>query len=370
MLSHADLVTLEKQLRDKMVLSIYVNGDFADVAVRDQWRTELRNKLDDIEESLREASHTEREGFGAARRIAEAQVDRYRSGDGTPGWIAFVSEDAVHHAAAAPVQVPTSATWSLGANVAPAIRVLKEADPVLVVVTDKTNARIHRYAGRTIELVDSFEWSPKIDQASHTSKMHPHGFNSGTRGETGTDAAQREEANATSLMLGDAAVRLQKLAMEGGWVLIGGIHVIATDLHGRLDKRLTNRSAVIPLDVHDGDARLSAAAREHVSKLREADDLRRVEEVISANAEGSTGAVGMKEIDGALVNGQVHELFMTSKFETEQPDEAVAAIRRAFDGSATVEHVSGKAAERLDATGGIAARLRFVITPVEETAGR
>jgi stalled ribosome rescue protein Dom34 len=35
--------------------------------------------------------------------------------------------------------------------------------------------------------------------------------------------------------------------------------------------------------------------------------------------------------------------------------------------SATVEHVSGDAAERLDAAGGIAARLRFTIQPASET---
>ena len=53
MLSHAELVNLDQQLRDKTVLSIYVNGDFADVAARGQWRTELRNALDAVEGSLR-----------------------------------------------------------------------------------------------------------------------------------------------------------------------------------------------------------------------------------------------------------------------------------------------------------------------------
>jgi stalled ribosome rescue protein Dom34 len=164
-------------------------------------------------------------------------------------------------------------------------------------------------------------------------------------------------------MLGDAAERINRLARENAWVLIGGIHVVATDLHGRLDKRLTTLSAVIPLDVHDSEARLADAAREHVSRLREADDLGRLEDVLSASAKGGTGAVGLQDIDQALLNGQVHELFITSKFFTERPDEAMAAIRRAFDGSATVEHVSGAAAERLDAAGGIAARLRFVLSP-------
>jgi stalled ribosome rescue protein Dom34 len=117
--------------------------------------------------------------------------------------------------------------------------------------------------------------------------------------------------------------------------------------------------------VHDNEARLAASARENASRLRRAEDLRLVEEVVSAHAAGGTGAVGLADIDRALLNGQVHELYVTSTFVNERPDEAVVAIRRAFDVSATVEHVSGEAADKLDAAGGIGARLRFVIAPVE-----
>ena len=138
---------------------------------------------------------------------------------------------------------------------------------------------------------------------------------------------------------------------------------MANTLHGRLDKRLASRAAVIPIDIHDNDARLAEIAREHVSRLRAAEDLKRVEDVLSANAAGGMGAVGLANIDRALFNGQVHELYVTTDFVEKHADEAVSAIRRAFDESATVEHVSGDAAERLDAAGGIAARLRFTIQP-------
>ena len=80
-----------------------------------------------------------------------------------------------------------------------------------------------------------------------------------------------------------------------------------------------------------------------------------------AKARGGTGAVGVKDIERALVNGQVRELYLTSAFVQDHTDEAVDAIRRAFDEGAKVEHVSGDAAQRLDAAGGIAARLRFTI---------
>src|SRR5688572_26291179 len=139
MLSHSDLIRLEQQLRDETVLSIYVNGDFADVAARGQWRTALRNALDAVEESLGGSAHADREGFAAARTLAMNAVERYTAGEEAPGWMGLITAKEVHHAGVVPVAVPTVATWSQGANLAPAIRILKEARPVLVVVADSTN---------------------------------------------------------------------------------------------------------------------------------------------------------------------------------------------------------------------------------------
>lgn len=363
MLSHEELIRLEQKLRDETVLSIYVFGEFADVAARGQWRTELRNALDAIEGSLGDSTHADREGFAAARALAEEELRNYSSGGDAPGWMGLFTATEVHYAAVAPVSVPTVATWSQGANLAPAIRFLKEARPVIMVVTDSTTARIYRYVDRTITKTDEFSREAKVDQPYHMSRPAPQNFSSGTRGRPGTDAAQREKQNATENMLADVQERLNELVAEDAWILIGGIDNVAHTLHNKLDRRLVTRSSVVPIDVHDNDARLAEIAREHASRLRAAEDLKRVEEVLGANAAGGTGAVGLADIDRALFNGQVHELFVTSTFVEKHADEAVSAIRRAFDESATVEHVSGDAAEVLDAAGGIAARLRFTLTP-------
>lgn len=364
MLSHAELVKLEQQLRDQMVLSVYVNGDISDVAARGQWRTELRNALDAIEESLRNTSHAEREAFSSARELALKEVDQYRNGEDAPGWMGLFTADEAHHTSVAPVPIPTVATWSQGPNVAPAIRGLKEARPVLVAVTDSTEVRIYRYVDHAISLEESLHRDAKVDQPYHMSRPAPQGFSSGTRGRPGAEAAQRELRKATDVLLAEAAARIELLAGQDAWVLIGGIDVVAAALHDRLNKKLEHRAAIIPLDIHDNEARLAEYAREHASRLRRVEDLRLVEEVLSAQAAGGTGAVGLKEIDQALLNGQVHELYVTSAFVNDHTTEAMSAIRRAFDESATVEHVSGEAAEKLDAAGGVAARLRFVIAPV------
>src|SRR5688572_5919375 len=334
MLSHAELMNLEQRLRDETVLSVYVNGEFADVAARGQWRTELRNALDAIEESLRDAPHAEREAFSHARQLAQTEVDQYRNGEDAPGWLGLFTDREVHHAAVVTAPVPTVATWSQGANVAPAIRALKEARPVLVVVTDSTQVRIHRYVGHSIALEETLDREAKVDQPYHMSRPAPQGFSSGTRGRPGAEAAQRELRKATDDLLGEATDRITRLAGEDAWVIIGGIDVVAADLHGRLNKRLAERSAIVPLDVHDSEASLAETAREHASRLRSAEDLRSVEAILSDNAAGGTGAVGLRQIDEALLNGQVHALYLTTTFVDKHPDEAVSAIRRAFDESA------------------------------------
>jgi hypothetical protein len=361
MLNHAELTKLEQALRLRTVLSIYVNGEVADIAARAQWRTELRNALDLIEKSLADATHAEREDFSATRDLALNAVNDFAPGAGAPGWMGLFTPGEVHFAGVVPVPVPTLATWSQGANLAPCIRVLKEGRPVFVVVADSSQVQIHRYVDRTISLEDSIERDAKVDTPYHMGRPAPQGFKMGTRGRTGTDAAQRELKKATDLMLAASAARIEDLAAQDALVLIGGIPVVAAALHGRLDQRLSSRASVIPLDVHATEASLAESAREHASRLRAAEDLERVEQVVSATAEGSTGAVGASDTARALANGQVRELFVTSAFMNEHADEALEAIRRAFDKGATVEHVAGDAAERLDAAGGIAARLRFTI---------
>lgn len=365
MLSHTELSKLEQSLRDRMVLSIYVNGEVADVAARAQWRTALRNELDAIESSLADATHAEREDFAATRKLALETADSFTPGEGAPGWVGFFNPGEVQHAGIVPVPVPTLATWTLGANVAPCIRVLKEARPVLVVVADSSQVRILRYVDRTITLEDTFDREPHVDQPYHMGRPAPQGFGSGTRGRPGADAAQREMRKATDLMLAEAATRIEALAGSDSWILLGGIPVVASALHGRLDKRLSPRASIVTLDVHANDTTLAGLAREHATRLRAAQDMERIDAVVSATAEGGTGAVGLKDTHRALVNGQVRELYVTTDFVQKHSDEAVVAIRKAFDGGATVEHVAGDAAQRLDAEGGIAARLRFTLSPNE-----
>lgn len=369
MLNHTELVTLEQSLRDVTVLSVYVNGEIADVAARGKWRTELRNALDAVESSLAGASHSERESFAATRRRVLDSVDSYAPGQDAPGWMGFFTADAVHHAGVVPVAVPTMAAWAIGANVAPCLRVLKESRPVLVVVADSSVVRMYRYADRSIALVDTLEREAQVDMPYHMGRPAPQGFSTGTRGRTGADAAQRELRKATEALLADAVSRVEKLASDDAWVVVGGIDVVATALRGRLSPPVAARSMLAALDVHATEPQLAEAARDAASRLRAQQDLDRVEQVIAATAQRGPGAVGLEDTGRALLNSQVRDLYVTSAFLRDHSQEAESTIRRAFDEGAVVEHVSGDAAQRLDTVGGISARLRFVLSDASAVSG-
>jgi hypothetical protein len=366
MLTFEKLVDLERALREKTVLSVYVNGTSSDPATRDRWSVDLRHSFDDIESWLRGSSHSEREAFAACREMALKEL-RALPPTRERGWTGFFTADGPSYVGTLPVPVQTLAAWSTGACVAPYIRALKENRPVIVTVVDRTQARIFRYVEGEVALVESFERKLIADQPYHMGHPPRVGFSSNTRGRTGTDAAQKEELSATNHMLAEIASRIGILAHDGAWIVVGGIPDVATAALRQLAPAAATRSMRAEhLDVHATEAQVAECARDSASKLRDADDLKRIEEAVSAAETGRAGAIGVMDTQKALDLAQVRELFITQKFLENHAADANGAVRRAMDEGAVVEHVSGEAAARLDALGGMAARLRYA--PAREAA--
>lgn len=366
MLTYGNLADLERALRDKTVLSVYVNGENSDPATRDRWRADLRHSFDDIERWLEGSSHSERETFAACREMALKELSGFAPIAGERGWTAFFTADGPYHVGAVPVAVPTMAVWSTGACVAPYIRALKENRPVLVAVVDSTQARIFRYVEGAAQPVETVERKAVVDQPYHMGGPPRLGFSTGTRGRAGTDAAQKEEQSATDRMLAEVASRIGTLSTDG-WIVIGGIPVVATAALAQLAPDPASRAMRAEhLDVHATDAQVAECARESASKLRDADDLKRIDGAVSAAQSGGAGAIGIVDTVRALDLAQVRELFITQKYLENHAADADAAVRKAMDAGAVVEHVSGEAALRVDALGGMAARLRYA--PPREAA--
>jgi hypothetical protein len=361
MLTYPDLVRLERALRDRTVLTVYVNGESTDPAMRSRWRLDLRHSFDDIESWLRDSSHSEREAFAACRAMALDELEDFPGAIGAPGWAAFITTGGVFDASTVSVPVPTMAAWSTGPCLSPYVRAIKEARPVIVAVMNGRKARLFRYVDRQAELVDTVRAHVVAEPPSHMGGPPRPGFHSGTRGSTGADEAQRELLEGTQHMQTQVARRIAVLANAEGWIVIGGIPSAARATLDRLAPDLAVRAMPAPsLDVHASPAQVAECAREAASTLRNAYDAQRVRDAMQeSERDGGYGATGVVETMRALEEARVCELYVTLNYVLNHAADAEAAIRLAFDHGALVEHVSGEGAEKLDSVGGLAARLRY-----------
>jgi stalled ribosome rescue protein Dom34 len=180
----------------------------------------------------------------------------------------------------------------------------------------------------------------------------------GVRGETAHDMAQRARAAGTERMLREAEAAVVTYAASDRGVLVGGACRVAT----RFKKMLAMSDRVLHLEslhADASDADIAAAARIGASALRDATDLRRIVEIIGADANHDPAALGPAATRRALERRMVRELYVTRRYLEDHMADAEDAVRLALDQGAMVEQVSTAAAMQLDEHGGLAARLRY-----------
>ena len=372
MLTSTQLVALERSLRDERVLSVYVHGGADDPAARLVWRRELDRSLRDLRRWLLGSSHGEREQFErSVERLGELLAP-YGAGIPAPGFAAFITADEVHDAGLLPVEMPTMAVWSTGMCVAPYIRALKVTHPVIIALVDARSARVYRHRTGELEELESIHAHATIDAPSHMGEVPRAGFHPGVRGEPAHDAVQRAYAVGTERMLRQAEEAVVRYAGRHGWVLVGGIPGIAARFTSTLATTLPARVRYADtLDIHASKADISAAALVGASALRDAADLRIILDIIGDDVERGRVAIGPAATRAALERACVRGLYVTHGYVEEHTAEAEDMVRCALDQGAEVEEVSRDAAAKLDAHGGVGARLRYRVVglpaaPVEQ----
>jgi hypothetical protein len=355
-----ELAHLSDAFRDQSVLSVYVNFDVKDPANRRAWRLDLRHALDEIGKTLSAASHAERQAFARCRQKAEERLEPVDVALASPGWAGFFGAAGTEQVAELPASVPTMAAWNSGPSLAPYVRALKEGRPVIAVVIDSRKARFFRYASRHLEPLPDIHSRIITEVPARLSRPARVGFHSGTRGQTAADELQRQQRDATARMVAEVAKHLSDLAGPDGWIVIGGIDTVAKSVFGHLPTTLQTRASVSPaLDVHATRATVAAVTRKAASSMRDAADVARLDETRAEAEAHGRGATGLADTLQALDERRVRELLFTRTFLEGHPTEAENAVRLALRSGATVEHVSGVAAEHLDQLGGIAARLWY-----------
>jgi peptide chain release factor subunit 1 len=140
-------------------------------------------------------------------------------------------------------------------------------------------------------------------------------------------------------------------------IVLAGDEAVIPMLREQLPKHLDERMA--------DPIRLENAAEDHVVQDRTLEAMRaaeahdratRVARVLDAHAARGLGAAGIDEVREALVNGQVHELMMSTALD---PNVAERLLEQARTTSALVTFIEDPAL--LENVGGVAARLRYRI---------
>lgn len=359
MLTLQELVTLERSLRGSRVLSVYLPRPTPDPAVQHAWRVQLDHELERARSRVAESSRADRAEFERCVQMLEGALAGPAAGATAQGRVAFITPGQVRHAGPLYAPVPVLAVWATGAFVAPYLRVLKESQPVIIAVMDARKATVYRYRAGTLEAVSTLRTHHDLTPPSHMGDTPRVGFHAGTRGKTGRDTVQRKQLAGMTRMLTELAESLTTLAGDAAWIVLGGIPRVVAHSARLLEPLAPRLHALGSLDVHASAAAIADAARRGASQLRDARDLRQIEEIAAHSDGRPLGALGRAAVEAVLQLSNVGALYVSERYLAEHAEEATEALRRAFDQHAVVEEVSGEAARRLDQHEGIAVRFRY-----------
>lgn len=361
MLTFPQLVSLHRSLHSRLVLTVYVDGTATDPAVQRSWRIQLDNSIRDLREWVSDSAGEERMAFERCLRTLDSLLSAMKPALESPGWVAFIADDGTIETHELPVPVPTLAVWSTGPAIAPCVRALKEAQPVIAIIADASMSNVFRYQDGQVDHVATIRAHHLVEPASHMGTPPKSGFHPGTRGTAGKDAAQRSLLQGRDRMLDETAERVRLLSGdERCFVVIGGIERVAKRIATRLDPAMEGRVTITKsLDVHSTSARIAEVVRAEARDLRASTDNRRLTEIAESAGAGGLGVLGPTETRAQLEKATVRDLYLTHDYLENHAAEAEWAVRQALDQRASVEEVSSSAAERLKRVGGMAAGLRF-----------
>lgn len=359
MLTRNDLAALYRRHRSSRVLSLYLDADEHDPAKRRAWRRTLDRLLDDARDAAERNGETD--AFERAESLLKKHLRQYDAFLPDRGWAGFATANELLYAETLPVPMPDQVSWEDGLRVAPYVRALKQAVPVITVLVDSRQARIFEYRDGSFAEIDSLQADTFFGDLSDTKMSKRAATHSGVRGITDADATQRYEEVGTDRLLKSLAASVPERAGADGTVVVGGPPEMMAQLVQRLRRQLDGRVVEdASLTFHMSAAELRRATEEAASRAtlaRQSDLILQVEDLA---ASGGRGALGREETRKALEERRVAVLLLSRQYGLDHPEFADHCVGAALDQDADVEDLGGEPGERLDrAGGGIGARLRF-----------
>jgi hypothetical protein len=344
------------------VLSVYLGFDPADRG--GAWRTELRNALDAILESHKEAEHEHRV---ALRATAKRLTERFEDGDlrppprGEVGFVEVAEKEGVEHwwGTAAPPIADACAEYAPEPVVAPLIALTCRGANRGVALLSSERVRLLRCdAGTLGELEDwelsllSLDWRERKSQSTNN-PARAQGVSSSGHDQYG----ERLEHNRERFLNecgGLAARALEENGLD---------QIIAFGPAKDADWFEAGFGSAKAKLVHGGDAEVISAPKgklnelvaEAIERLDSERDRAVVERALGGAKGGGRGSLGIQETKEALAEGRVDHLV----FDAALDGDAESLVRAAFAGSATVTIVRDELAAPLAEAEGVAAILRY-----------
>jgi hypothetical protein len=344
------------------VLSVYLGFDPADRG--GGWRTGLRNALDAILESHKEAEHEHRV---ALRATAKRLVERFEDGDlrppprGEVGFVEVAEREGVEHwwgTGTAPV-ADAGAEYAPEPAVAPLIALICRGGARGVALVSSERVRLLRCGDGSLEELEDWELSVfSLDwreRKSHstTNPARAQGVSASGHDQYG----ERLDRNRQRFLAECGELAGRTLEENGlGEAIVFGQAKDAECFEGAF-------GAAKARAVHGGDADLISVPKgklgETVAAAIERADSEReravVERALGEVKGGSRGSAGIQETKVALAEGRVDHLV----FDGALDGDVESLIRAAFAGSATVTIVRDELAAPLAEAEGVAAILRY-----------
>jgi len=360
-----ELAALAARLDGVKALSIYLDWSDVDLGHRERWRVVLKQRLAALRASLTHSPHAERVAFEACTaRLLSLLPPLGETLEGW-GWMGFATATGATHAESLPVAVPTAVTWDNRLRIAPCVGAA-ETRPALVVVVDHHHAVFHRYERLRLSRIEELVREEHVSITRPMQDVPRAGFHTGTRGTAARDDASRQLQSAYKRFRAEVQRRIAALDRNDTWLVLAGAPEVVTHVAGDLPSIRRARTHVArEIGAAPSGMELAEGVARAVEALLRARVGGEIATVVADAARGARAALGAAPVAAALQRGAVDLLLLTRRLITDDPDTAERLVRAALAEGGRVEEVRGADAEALErAGGGIAAALRFALTPV------
>lgn len=119
MLSLGEILDMERALRGRRVLSVFVDTSATDPAARSRWRTDLAQALARLHAEASRLTPGERTALELSLAHLRTELDSMRWAPAGPGWVAYATTDDVVLCGPVRARLQTAALWQPGLVVGP-----------------------------------------------------------------------------------------------------------------------------------------------------------------------------------------------------------------------------------------------------------